>query len=114
MPVSQERRAHPRSPCKIPVMIVSDDFAWRGTILDYSENGALIIATLQPGIGSTLVFQFQRPDDSTLIEVQGEVKRPVKVRGSSPDELGFGVQFDELLSEVESMGGAKKREKGRS
>ena len=104
MPKAKERRAHPRSPCQIPVLIISDEFAWKGTILDCSEGGALITATLLPGVGSTLAFRFQRPEDSALIEIQGVVRRSANVRGGSPDQLGFGVHFSELLSGVKPVG----------
>ena len=104
MPKAKERRAHPRSPCQVPVTIVSDEFAWRGTVLDYSEGGAFITATLQPGVGTTLLFRFQRPDDAALVEVQGVVRRISSVKGGSPDQLGFGIQFNEPLSGVEPVG----------
>ncbi len=93
----KERRAHPRSPCEIPVLILSDEFAWKGTILDYSEGGAFVTSTLQPGVGSTLGFQFQRPSDAVEVEIQGVVRRTSDKAGSSGQE-GFGVQFDGLLS----------------
>ena len=82
-------------------MVVSDDFAWRGTILDYSEGGAFITATLQPGMGGPLGFRFKRPDDAALVEVAGVVRRIAAVKGGSPDLLGFRVQFASLLSEAE-------------
>ena len=101
MPKPQERRVHPRFPCQIPVLILSDDFAWPGMIIDCSEGGAFITATLQPGVGGTLGFRFERPADSVLVEVEGVVRRIEGADDALPGRQGFGVQFTSLLSEAE-------------
>ena len=83
-------------------MIISDEFAWKGTILDYSEGGAFIVSTLQPGISGELGFRFERPADSALVEIQGVVRRISGSEGSGK-QLGFGVQFGQLLSEAAAI-----------
>jgi len=72
-------------------------------IIDYSEGGAFITSTLQPGVGGTLSFQFERPADSVLVEVEGVVRRVVGDEGVASGKRGFGIQFSSLLSEVEKV-----------
>ena len=81
-------------------MLVADEFTWGGTLLDYSEGGAQISATLQMGVGSTVIFRFQRPDDAALVEIQGLVRRTA-IRGTiNSDQVSIGVQSNSLLSSV--------------
>jgi len=79
-------------------MLVSDEFTWGGTLLDYSEGGAQIAAGLELGVGSTVSFRFQRPDDNTLIEIHGVVRRTANVARTLSDEVSFGVESSLPLS----------------
>lgn len=103
MSANQERRAYARISCEIPVLIISDGFSWPGTMLDYSEGGAFIASTLQPGISGELGFRFERPTDSTLIEIQGVVRRITGSEATPAKQLRFGVQFSQLLSEAPAV-----------
>ena len=97
MSSSVERRAHPREACKVSVTIISDELAWIGTILDFSDGGVFVSSTLQPNVGSTLQFRFRHPADRSLVEIDGEVKHLIKESESEDRPTGFGVFFARLL-----------------
>jgi len=94
---SDERRAHPRTSCNVPVTIISDELAWIGTILDFSEGGVFVSSTLQPSVSSVLRFRFRHPDDTSLVEIDGEVKHVVRETDAADQSTGFGVFFAHLL-----------------
>ena len=100
MSSSAEKRAHPRHPCNMPVTIISDEFAWQGTILNYSEGGMFAASELAPSVGTKLGFRFTHPQDSTIVEVEGIVRRVAEGAGTRTGKPGFGVQFVRLLSDV--------------
>lgn len=94
IPGALERRVHPRIPCKVPVTIISDDFARMVSIVDYSEGGVCIASSLQPSVGSVLDLRFRHPADSRLVMKRGVVRhsgRPLD--DDDDDRLGVGVQF---------------------
>jgi hypothetical protein len=79
-------------------MLVSDDFTWGGTLLDYSEGGAQISAALELGVGSTVVFRVQRPGDAAPIEIEGVVRRTANEGRTSSDEVSLGIESSQPLS----------------
>ncbi len=81
-------------------MLVSDEFTWGGTLLDYSEGGAQISAALELDIGSTVVFRFQRPGDAAPIEIEGVVRRTANEDRTSSDEVSLGIEVSQPLSDV--------------
>ncbi len=93
IPGALERRVHPRHPCRVPVTIISDDFAWMVNIVDYSEGGVCIASSLQPSVGSILDLRFRHPVDSRLVMRRGVVRHSGRSLDGPDDKLGVGVQF---------------------
>jgi len=108
MSQSVEKRAHPRHTCNVQVTIVSDRFAWQGTILDVSDGGLFATSTLLPGVGSKLGFRFQHPQDASLVEVEGVIRRVVERAGTGTGKPGCGVEFVRLLSDASGKSSSER------
>jgi hypothetical protein len=89
----EERRAHPRHACRVPVTIIADDFSWLVNIVDYSEGGVCIESSLQPAVGSELDLRFHHPEDSRMVVTRGVVRHSGRPLDAAGDKLGIGVQF---------------------
>lgn len=86
-----EKRAHPREACDVPVTIATDELAWLARIVDISDDGVFVSSALQPSVGSVLPLKFRHPTHTSLMEVDGEVRHLVTQSVSEKRPTGFGV-----------------------
>ena len=101
--ISNNRRKHPRSPCRIPAQVRSGSFAARGQITDFSEDGLFIEVDSNLAPGSTVSLRFEHPRLGRMVTTRGLVA----ARRRTPREAGLQVFLKEPLS---SHGSDRRRE----
>ena len=101
-----DRREHPRKPCLLKVYLRMDKATWEGTILNYSESGVFVAASRTIAIDDTIRLRFRRPDDASVVEIKGVVKRVIAEPGSLGGDTGYGIHLLEFMSAAGNSKGA--------
>ena len=98
--MERERRAHARHPYHTTVTIEHAQRTWSGFVLDYSEGGLLVVSFVPAQAGDRVRLWFQRPSDSQMVEIEGEVSRQARADTGGGDLVGVGIRFVRRLSEA--------------
>lgn len=104
--VEGDRRKYLRKSCLVKVVLRLGRETWSGTILNYSEGGVYVATKRRIAIGDTLRLRFRRPVSGRIADLEGIVKRTVKLGDPGEPEPGFAVQFIEILSRIPDASGA--------
>lgn len=96
--MEQDRRAFERQPYRTTVTIEHADRTWSGFVVDCSEGGLFAISYLPAVVGDTIRLWFQRPHDSVMVVLEGEVSRRCRRQEDTGEPAGIGVQFASSLS----------------
>jgi hypothetical protein len=86
-------RRHPRKPSKIPVDCLIGDFSFTHFIQNISKSGAFIETQLPFLINKAVTMSFCLPGNEVPVKTLGKIART--------DSKGIGVQFDDVLSNIQ-------------
>jgi len=98
--MENERREYPRLPYRTTVTIEHAKRTWSGFVVDCSERGLFAISFLPAVAGDPVRMWFERPRDSMMVVVEGEVVRLGKAPYGTGEPAGFGIRFGNELSEA--------------
>ncbi len=96
--MEQDRRVHERQPYRTTVTIEHAKRTWSGFVVDCSEGGLFAISYLPALAGEQVRLWFQRPRDSMMIVVEGEVIRRCRAEDGTGEPTGIGIRFGGDLS----------------
>ncbi len=98
-----ERRAAERQLCNVAAELHAGAHETDGHLVDVSEGGALLVTSERMQVGAVIRLVFPHPRNGNPVDTWGVV-----VRGPLPapdGKRGYGVCFDESLTELEEVGG---------
>lgn len=101
-----DRRTHPRKACLLKVYLRHERETWEGTILNYSDTGVFVASSRSVTVEDSVRLRFRRPNDASVIEVDGIIRRVVAEPGSLGGDTGYGIQLVEILSSANVSKGA--------
>ncbi len=81
--MTNERRANPRTKCRIPCEIQSSSDCADGTVLDVSEGGLSVQTTIEAQEGDVLLIHLNVPGEQERLELESFVWRTRSSRGRS-------------------------------
>jgi hypothetical protein len=81
--MTNERRANPRTKCRIPCEIQSSSDRAGGTVLDVSEGGLSVQTTIEAQEGDVLLLHLRVPGEQERLELESFVWCTRSVRGRS-------------------------------
>ncbi len=84
--MTNERRANPRTKCRIPCEVQSSSDRADGTVLDVSEGGLSVQTTIEAEEGDVLLVQLLVPGERECLELESIVWRTQSVRDRRTDE----------------------------
>lgn len=96
--MQRDRRAYQRQPYRTTVTIEHARRTWSGFVVDCSEGGLFAISYLPALVGDQVRVWFQRPRDSMMIVVEGEVVRQCSPEDGTGEPAGIGIRFGSELS----------------
>ncbi len=82
--MTKERRANPRTKCRIPCEVQSSSARAGGTVLDVSEGGLSVQTTIEAQEGDVLLLHLSVPGEREPLELESFVwcTRPVRSRST--------------------------------
>ena len=104
-----ERRGAERRACDIRSELHVGAHEVAGHLADISEGGALLVTRERMQIGAVIRLAFSHPGTCAQVETWGVVVRGP--RAAEDGQRGYGVCFDESLSELASGGSWERNEK---
>ena len=81
--MTNERRANPRTQCRIPCEVQSSSDRAGGTVLDVSEGGLSVQTTIEAHEGDVLLLHLHVPGERESLELESFVWSTRSVRGRS-------------------------------
>ncbi len=96
--MERERRTHERQPYRTTLTIEHAKRTWSGFVENCSEGGLFAVSYLPAAAGDAVRVWFERPRDSMMVVLDGEVTR-MSTRGvGSGEPMGVGIRFLNELS----------------
>ena len=104
-----ERRKSPRVKCRFPCEILASRCQASGTVLDLSEGGLSVRATLEVEQGASLLIRFQAPGGEP-IEVEALVwhSRRVRDRTTGEDACVLGLMVSRASEEYSRIASSSR------
>ena len=84
--MTNERRANPRTQCRIPCEVQSSSDRADGTVLDVSEGGLSVQTTIEAQEGDVLLLHLHVPGQQEPLELESFVWSTRSVRSRSTGE----------------------------
>lgn len=91
--MERERRTHERQPYRTTLTIEHSSRTWSGFVENCSEGGLYAISYIPAHTGDEVRVWFERPRDSMMVVLEGQVTR-LSTRGVGAGEpMGVGIRF---------------------